>query len=163
MLNQLDLTKVLFLDIETVPLEQSYQNLESDWKELWDRKASYLRRAEETEDELYQRAGIYAEFGKVICISLGFLVRDGGNREFRVKSIYGHDEKELLIELSEVLNRFYKGPDYLLCAHNGKEFDFPYLSRRMLINSVTLPHLLDIAGRKPWEVQHLDTMQLWKF
>lgn len=164
MFNKLALSKILFIDIETVPFQASYKDLDKEWKSLWDRKAEFLSRNEDDDpNSLYQRAGIYAEFGKVVCVSLGFLVLKGEKREFRLKSIHGEDEKELLTKVSEVFNRFYNGPDCLLCAHNGKEFDFPYLSRRMLINGLKLPHLLDIAGRKPWEVQHLDTMQLWRF
>ncbi len=164
MLKQIDLSKVLFLDIETVPQAEDHSKLDEQWKELWDHKASFIRSEEETTpEELYGRAGIYAEFGKVICVSMGLFSFQGTKREFRLKSISGHDETTLLKELILILDKFYKGSEYLLCAHNGKEFDFPYLSRRILINSLNLPHLLDIAGRKPWEVQHLDTMHLWKF
>jgi len=164
MLDQLDLSKILFLDIETVPQEEHYSNLDDDWRSLWERKSSYLRATRDsTAEELYERAGIYAEFGKVICVSFGILNKQESKREFRIKSIANANEKELLIELREILDKFYKGPEYLLCAHNGKEFDFPYLARRILINGLKLPHLLNIAGRKPWEVQHLDTMDLWKF
>jgi hypothetical protein len=104
-------------------------------------------------------AGIYAEFGKIICISLGFI----NGEEFRIKSFYGDDEKVLLNEFITLVNSNYASPNKLLCAHNGKEFDFPYLARRIILNGLELPSLLDIAGKKPWEVQHLDTMVLWKF
>lgn len=164
MLEHLDLSKILFLDIETVPQVADFDELDDDWKALWEHKAEFLKRSsEQTAAELFDRAGIYAEFGKIICVSVGFFVFKDAKREFRIKSITSHDEKELLIELRNLLNKFYKGSDSLLCAHNGKEFDFPYLARRMLINNIPLPSLLDIAGRKPWEVQHLDTLQLWKF
>lgn len=164
MLDHLDLQKILFLDIETVPFVESYSNLDNDWRSLWERKASFLSTTDEdTAESLFHRAGIYAEFGKVICVSLGFFNINGNKREFRLRSVYGDNEQKLLEELSLILDKFYKGPEYLLCAHNGKEFDFPFLARRILINNIQLPHLLDIAGRKPWEVQHLDTMNLWKF
>lgn len=156
----LNINKVLFLDVETVPAQPEYSRLDEQMKKLWDRKAGHIRQKEEqSPEELYQRAGIYAEFGKIIVISVGF---HNGN-EFRLKSFFGEDEKLLLEDFSSMLNRHYNEPDDLLCAHNGKEFDFPYISRRMLINGIEIPEILRIAGRKPWEVRHLDTMELWKF
>jgi len=164
MLKHLDLRKILFIDIETVPAIEDFSSLDKDWQMLWNRKASFLSKAgEENAEDLYERAGVYAEFGKVICVSLGYLHYQEGLKEFRMTSVYGDDENELLKETARLLKKFNKGTDRLLCAHNGKEFDFPYLSRRMLVHGIELPYLLDISGRKPWEVQHLDTMQLWKF
>lgn len=159
MLDNLDLKKVLFLDIETVPQHEQYNDVSDRMKKLWDIKANFIAKNEETPEEVYERAGIYAEFGKIVCISVGFLHGD----ELRLKSFYDHDEKQLLNDFCALLNQFYNSPYHLLCAHNGKEFDFPYLARRMLINHITLPKVLDIAGKKPWEVQHLDTLELWKF
>ncbi|GAB4320076.1 MAG: 3'-5' exonuclease [Bacteroidales bacterium] len=160
MLYQLNFSKILFLDIETVPMTAAYRDLPDRFRKLWDKKAEYLRRSEEdTPDKLFSRAGIYAEFGKIICISVGFAY----NQEFRMKSFYGDDEKILLQEFAEMLTRYFPSGEYLLCAHNGKEFDFPYIARRMLINRIPLPDILNIAGKKPWEVAHLDTMELWKF
>jgi 3'-5' exonuclease len=160
MLKQLDFQKILFLDIETVPMVENYELLSEKFKKLWDKKAEYLKKTpEDTTDTLFTRAGIYAEFGKIVCISCGFFY----NREFRLKSFYGDNELILLQEFSVMLNRYHTHRDNLLCAHNGKEFDFPYLSRRMLINGIALPELLDSAGKKPWEIAHLDTMELWKF
>ncbi len=163
MLDSLKLDHVVFIDIETVSQKESYQKLEPEWKKLWDRKAAFIRKQEENEEDVYQRAGIYAEFGKVICISVGVYREVEGQRQFRIKSFYGKDEKKLLTDFSNLLKKHFNTDDYLLCAHNGKEFDFPFLARRMLINHIKLPYLLDTAGRKPWEVQHLDTLQLWKF
>ena len=161
MLENLNLEHVLFLDIETVPLYKSYKDMPENLRKLWDKKAGKLTTQQdpETAEELYNRAGIYAEFGKIICISVGFV----NGREFRIKSFYGDDEKLLLEEFSEMLNRYYSMPHHLLCAHNGKEFDFPYIARRMLVNGLPLPQILDLQGKKPWEVQHLDTMELWRF
>ncbi|MBN2175191.1 MAG: 3'-5' exonuclease [Bacteroidales bacterium] len=160
MLYNLNLDKVLFLDIETVPMVESYDELPENFQHLWDRKVEYLRKeGNETPDQLFQRAGIYAEFGKIICISVGYIL----NREFRLKSFYGDDENVLLKEFCELLNRYYNSRDHLLCAHNGKEFDYPYIARRLLINGIHIPDILNIAGKKPWEVAHLDTMELWKF
>jgi hypothetical protein len=161
MLNDLKLEDVLFLDIETVPATSDFTNLTEEEKKLWEKKAELIRRndPETTADELYARAGIYSEFGKIICISCGFT----NGKEFRIKSYYGDDERILLEEFADTLNKHYYTDRYLLCAHNGKEFDFPYIARRMLINSIPLPKMLDIAGKKPWEIRHLDTMELWKF
>ena len=160
MLNYISLDKILFLDIETVPMCATYDELPERFVPLWDKKAGYLKREEEdTPSALFPRAGIYAEFGKVVCISFG-MFRDGN---FRIKSFYGDDEKALLTDFANLLESKFSSKDFLLCAHNGKEFDFPYLSRRMLINAIPLPETLDLAGKKPWEVAHIDTMELWKF
>jgi len=161
MLDKLNLESVLFLDIETVPAYAEYGSMPDEFKKLWDHKASRLTKENETDNPegLYQRAGIYAEFGKIICISVGFITA----RKFRLKSFYGDDEKLLLTEFSGLLCKHYNTPQHLLCAHNGKEFDFPYISRRLLINGLPLPAILDLQGRKPWEVRHLDTMDLWRF
>lgn len=161
MLNDLNLDDVLFLDIETVSAVASFDQLDDRFKTLWEKKAELLRRnnPEATADLLYKSAGIYAEFGKIVCISCGFT---NGN-EFRIKSFYGEDEKILLQKFADLLNNHYSSKRHLLCAHNGKEFDFPYIARRMLINQIELPEILNLAGKKPWEVKHLDTMELWKF
>lgn len=160
MLYQLNLSRVLFLDIETVPFEAQYHDLSERMQKLWNKKASHIKtESEDTPEDLYGRAGIYAEFGKIIVISVGYF---NGN-EFRLKSFYGDDERELLLEFSQLLNRHYNNADDMLCAHNGKEFDYPYIARRMIINGIELPFILQIAGKKPWEVKHLDTMDLWKF
>ncbi len=160
MLQNLNLSNILFLDIETVPAEPEYDRLSEKMKKLWERKANYLKKTEEdTPETLYDRAGIYAEFGRIICVSVGLF---NGN-EFRIKSFYGDDEKLFLEEFAQMLSRHYDGPQHLLCAHNGKEFDFPYIARRMLINGIVLPDILQMAGKKPWEIRHIDTMELWKF
>ncbi len=162
MLDHTHLRNILFIDIETVPLAEHYDDLDDDSKHFWNRKSGYLRKEEETPEDLYPQAGIYAEFGKVICISVGFMHEEEG-WQLRIKSMYGHDEKKVLSEFIALLNKHYNSNRYLLCAHNGKEFDFPYLSRRILINNLKLPALLDVAERKPWEIRHLDTLKLWKF
>lgn len=163
MLEHIKSNKILFLDVETVSQKEKFDELSERWQLLWEKKARFLGTAEDTPEVLYERAAIYAEFGKIICISVGFLGLQDGKRIFRMKSFFGEDEKALLEEFANLLRTKFNSSDTLLCAHNGKEFDFPYLSRRMLINKIKLPNLLDLAGRKPWEVQHLDTLQLWKF
>lgn len=155
------LDKILFLDIETVPASPTFEDMDERFRKLWEKKAEQLKRhkPDATADQLYTSAGIYSEFGKIVCISCGFM----NGKEFRLKSFYGDDEKILLEEFAYTLTNHFGDGSTLLCAHNGKEFDFPYIARRMLINGVKLPDILNLAGKKPWEVKHLDTMELWKF
>ena len=156
-----DFSKILFLDIETVSQEKTYDQLSERMQKLWDKKADQLNRDNDdlTPADIYDRAGIYAEFGKIVCISVGIF---NGER-FRLKSFYSHDEKALLADFADMLNRHYDSPYAQLCAHNGKEFDFPYIARRMLINGIQIPKVLQVAGKKPWETNFIDTMELWKF
>ena len=156
---------ILFLDIETVPQSPDYSSLPADWKKLWDTKSTSLVKYHEgqTNETLYPRAGIYAEFGKIICISCGVLQGSGDQRKIILKSFSGDDEKLLLQQFNEMLNKWVAGEQKFLCAHNGKEFDFPYLCRRMIINHLSIPPILNISGKKPWEVNHFDTLELWKF
>ncbi len=164
MLEQLDLERVLVLDIETVSQKPDFDSLDKVSQDLWQLKAANLKGADQqTPEELYSRAGIYAEFGKIVCISVGIFRAYDDHFQFRVKSFFSHDEKELLEQFAELLNSRFDNNRFLLAAHNGKEFDFPYLSRRMTIHGMKLPLLLDTPGKKPWEVPHLDTMELWKF
>lgn len=163
MLDNTKVEDVLFLDIETVPQSPSAENLDPVMKLLWEKKSKHFRAPEETAEGVYERAGIYSEFGKIICISVGF-VRDKNPFGLRLKSFFGDDEKTLLEEFSEMLGKFCSArKEATLCAHNGKEFDFPYIARRMIINRMIIPEILDNAGKKPWEVKLLDTMDLWKF
>ena len=159
------LQNILFLDIETVPQYSCYDELPQDWKKLWDLKSVYLLRNKEIETSvtIYERAGIYAEFGKIICISCGFLQGHGNEKKLSIKSFHGDDEKLILFQFCEMLNRWGNGNSKFLCAHNGKEFDFPFLCRRLVINELPIPELLKLSGKKPWEVNHLDTLDLWKF
>jgi 3'-5' exonuclease len=156
---------ILFLDIETVPQFSGYSSLPEDWKQLWDTKSVSLIKYHEgqTNETLYPRAGIYAEFGKIICISCGVVQGSGGQRKIIIKSFAGDDEKILLLQFMDMLGKWSAGEPKYLCAHNGKEFDFPYLCRRMIINNLPIPALLNISGKKPWEVNHFDTLELWKF
>lgn len=160
------LNNILFLDIETVSQVRSFEELSEPWQQLWTRKAESLLRnnkEELTVAEIYDRAGIYAEFGKIVCISCGVLQGNGENKSMLIKSFYGDDEKKILADFCEMLTKWGTGGQKYLCAHNGKEFDFPYLCRRMIINNECIPALLSISGKKPWEVNLLDTMELWKF
>ena len=164
MLNKIDISKILFLDIETVPISYEFATLEEKTKQLWDKKTKYLQERDRlTAEEIYEKAGIYAEFGKIICISVGFLVHVKGDAQIRLKSFANKNEKFLLQEFIDLLNSYYNHESYILCAHNGKEFDYPYISRRLLINELKLPKLLNNAGKKPWEINNIDTLELWKF
>lgn len=160
MLDNIKSENVLFLDIETVSQFSKYEGLPEELKVFWDHKAQFIAHNEtDTPSKLYERAGIYAEFGKIICISVATLREN----QLRVKSFFNDDESVLLNEFADLLNKSYSKKESLLCAHNGKEFDFPYIARRMLINGITLPSILNIASTKPWEVKYIDTMELWKF
>ena len=166
MLDEIAIENILFLDIETVPQYKTYEEVPEKLKALWDKKALRLFGEESTleNDEKYHRAGIYAEFGKIVCISVGIVSTEKNGEKFaRIKSFYGENEKELLEKFAHLLNTHYRRTNVRLCAHNGKEFDFPFISRRMLLNKVRLPLILDTAGKKPWEVMHIDTLELWKF
>jgi len=166
MLTHTELQKCLFLDIETTSQFPRFEDMPQRFQDLWTRKSQTLQAsihpdAQKSPAELYpERAGIYAEFGKVICISCGFLIQKEGKWLLRVKSFSGNDEAQLLKAFQEMLQR---SAFTRLCAHNGKEFDFPYLCRRMLIAGINLPPQLDLQGKKPWETGHLDTLELWKF
>jgi len=165
MLDHVNIENMLFLDIETVPQYPAYGELPETFQKLWDRKADHFRKEDQTVEEVYDRAGIYAEFGRIVCISAGFVMQKMGERYYRVKSFYDDDERKLLSAFNNMLDKFTAYPGKCLCAHNGQEFDYPYIARRALINGLKLPHILDTAGMKPWEIKDklLDTMQLWKF
>ncbi len=162
MISKLHLENILFLDIETVPEAHHFSELDTTKQELWEAKSKYQRKDDFTAEEFYERAGIWAEFGKIICISVGYFSFQGDLRTFRTTSFYG-DEMQLLKEFKNLLISHFSQAKHLLCAHNGKEFDFPYIARRMIIHGITLPYKLNLFGKKPWEVPHLDTLELWKF
>jgi DNA polymerase elongation subunit (family B) len=165
MLDKLLPEHVLFIDIETVPLYENLASVPENMQKLWIKKAGQIAKADETAEGLYNRAGIYAEFGKIVCISSGKIFRKGEERAYRVKSYCGDDEKIILQDFAAMLTKFMTNPLHRICAHNGQEFDFPFIARRMLINGLPLPSVFDIAGSKPWEIREvmLDTLQLWKF
>ena len=164
MLKNVNYSKILFFDIETVPQTFDYNELDERGQGLWDKKTRFIQEREDlTAEEVYDKAGIYAEFGRVVCISLGFVLQKEGETQIRIKSIANEDEIALLQEFLDLLNSYYDSPDFLFCAHNGKEFDIPFLCRRILINNLKIPYMLNVSGKKPWEIKHLDTMELWKF
>ena len=157
------LTDILFLDIETVPEVPDFSDLGEEKQKLFAQKTEYQRKDEITAEDFYERAGIWAEFGKIICISVGFFTLSGNQKTFRIKSFYGDEESVILKDFAQLLGNHFNRPEQVLCGHNAKEFDFPYIARRMIINGIKLPQKLSLFGKKPWEIPHLDTMELWKF
>lgn len=162
MLDKLNLEHILFLDIETVPCEEHYDHLDPEWQFLWEQKTQYQRRDEFTAEDFYERAGIWAEFGKIVCISVGYFTIKNDIRHFRVTSFVG-SELAILHDFSNLLNNYFGQPQHLLCGHNIKEFDIPFIARRMIVNAIPIPNKINFIGKKPWEVPHLDTLELWKF
>ncbi|MEJ7914306.1 MAG: 3'-5' exonuclease [Chitinophagaceae bacterium] len=158
------LPNILFIDIETVPQYPSFDKVPEEAKAFWSKKAAQLKRNRESDspESMYPRAGIYAEFGKIACISCGIISGSGDDKKLTLKSFCCEEETTILADFCELLKK-WAAHDKCLCAHNGKEFDFPYLSRRMIINRLTVPDVLQCAGKKPWEIAHLDTLELWKF
>ncbi len=163
MLEQYQPENIMFIDIETVPQHPAFEDVDPELQILWDKKSTYFRKEGQSPAEVYERAGIYAEFGKIVCISAGVIFYKNGERCFRTKSFAGDDEKALLEEFAKVLAGFTNDPKNHICGHNSREFDFPYIARRMIIQGITLPPVLDVAGKKPWEIKFLDTLDLWKF
>ena len=160
MIQNIPFEKILFLDIETVPQYGNWEDLDESSQKLWDKKTKMQRKEDFSAEEFYtERGGIMAEFGKIICISVGILEKNG---KLKIKSFYGDDEKKLLEEFGVIFNS-PKLREVILCAHNGKEFDFPWIARRFLINGMQPPLPFQMFGKKPWEIPHLDTMELWKF
>ena len=157
------LKDILFLDIETASMTETLEEMDDRFREEWTRKAQHLTQGSEISPEelFFQKAGIYAEFGKIICIGVGYFVYnpEEGRLQFRMKSFAEEHEHDTLLMFRDLLEK----RNWTLCAHNGKEFDFPYLCRRMLVNRIPLPQCLQMAGKKPWEIRHLDTLELWKF
>ena len=157
------LEHILFLDIETVPEQPNFDLLDQETQQLFDAKTTYKRKENDlTAAAYYGHAGIWAEFGKIVCVSIGYVTTTTEGRQFRVRSFSG-EEPKLLRSFKELLDHHFSDRQHRLCAHNGKEFDFPFLARRMLKHQLALPLLLQLMGKKPWEVPHLDTLELWKF
>jgi DNA polymerase elongation subunit (family B) len=165
MLENYKIDHILFLDVETVPQVYDFKAVPERSKYLFNEKVKNQVNEEVTIEQLYrQRGGILAEFGKIICISVGYIQKLDENYQLRLKSFYGDDEKKILEDFSALLNKSFKNEkEDVLCAHNGKEFDFPYLCRRMLVNGIKIPKILQIMGKKPWEINHIDTLEFWKF
>ncbi len=162
MIEKINLNNILFLDIETVPETENFQQIDDEMQHLWEQKTQYQRRDEFSAEAFYDRAGIWAEFGKIVCISVGYFTNKADVRNFRVTSFFG-EEKKILLDFNNLINNHFDGSQNILCGHNAKEFDFPFIARRMIINGIAIPQKLNLFGKKPWEIQHLDTLELWKF
>ena len=158
-----DLDTILFLDIETVSQYPNFSELTEDTQKLWEKKSQRIIEEGKTAADCYPKAGIFAEFGKIVCISVGYIKTLDNIRTLRIKSFYGEDEKKLLTEFNALVSKYFNTYEHSLCAHNGKEFDFPYIARRTLIHGLTIPSCLDTRGMKPWDVKHFDTLELWRF
>jgi len=161
---QLQFEKILFLDIETVPQAYQFEQLDDKSRVLFEAKNRFQISPEKSIEQIFdERGGILAEFGKIVCISVGMLHEGSQGKSIRLKSFYHDDEETLLKQFKRLLEDHYNTPYHVLCGHNSKEFDIPYICRRMLINGLALPNILQISGKKPWEINHIDTMELWKF
>ena len=158
------LENILFMDLETVKATRDYHQLEERLRKQWDRKSNIINRdSEKLPEEIFrEKGGIYAEFGKIIAIGMGFIKIEEEEPTLRIKVLKNEDEKQLLEEFITIVNKFSQA-DLQFCAHNGREFDLPFLSRRMLVHGLSLPECLQMAGKKPWEIKHIDTLDLWKF
>lgn len=162
MLQKINLENILFLDIETVPLQPSFELLSAENQEMFANKTAYQRREGIAVEDFYERAGIWAEFGKIVCISVGYFLHKNGERQFRVTTFFG-EEKQLLQDFANLLESHFTAPNIQLCGHNIKEFDLPFIARRMIINQLNIPEKINNMGKKPWEINHLDTLELWRF
>ncbi len=166
MLENINPFDLLFIDIETVPKVKSYDALDAYEQELWyEKKGKNKLETELTEEYYFNNAAIFAEFGKIICISVGWIAQDGMFRQFELKSFCNDDETKLLKDFSTFLrNQLVVNKKMILCGHNIREFDVPYICRRLLINNLSLPDYLDtLQSKKPWETGLLDSMDFWKF
>jgi 3'-5' exonuclease len=156
------LDKVLFIDIETVPEHPDFSMVSEETQHLFEEKTKYQRKDDFSTEEFYDRAGIWAEFGKIVCISVGFLTFKNEERQLRIRSFYG-EEADLLKDFSQLVETYFSTSEHFICGHNIKEFDLPFIGRRMLIHNLPLPEPLRLYGKRPWEIKHLDTLELWKF
>lgn len=159
------LKNILFIDIETAAQHAKFEDVDERLQKHWERKASFLKNEHglSTAEMYVDRAAIYAEYGKVVCISFGGFYEDNNELNLRVSSFYGDDETEILNSFVKIIEKHRAKNNLLLCAHNGKEFDFPYLCRRMVLKGLTLPNILQLSGKKAWNIPHLDTLEMWKF
>lgn len=165
MLSNLEIQNILFLDIETVPVVSNFSELDSNFQKLWTEKHHFFRDSQHLEpaETFSNKGGIYAEFGKIVCISIGYLHMDKRNRDFRIKSFSSGDESEILKAFAALIKKSFNTKKNNICGHNVKEFDIPYICRRMLVNSIEIPKIINVGGIKPWETQYIDTLQMWKF
>jgi DNA polymerase elongation subunit (family B) len=162
------ISNIVFIDIETVPIVSDFELLDENLQKLWTLKAKQLNRVHDEELDpakvFKEKAGIFAEFSKVVCIGIGYINFKENNAYLRLKSHCESDEKNLLNNFITTIQKFeltFKSIRF--CGHNIKEFDLPFLCRRMVINQCMIPQSLQIQNKKPWEINHIDTLELWKF
>ena len=164
-MQNIKLENILLIDIETVPQQPDFELLSHEWQQLWEEKTQRLLPENTSAAAFYeQRAGVMAEFAKIICVSMGYFIKQGEQLQLRIKSFYGDDEKKLLQELVSTLNQSEaKNNRWSFAGHNIKEFDIPFMCRRLLINGLHIPAYLDFQNMKPWETNTIDTFQYWRF
>lgn len=162
MLDKVQLDKVLFIDIETAPLFDRYSALTEEEKQFYSVKVPPVNE-EQSDDERYQRAGLFAEFGRIVCISIAYIRDTRIGKEIRLKSFYHSDEEVILKDFSSLLESHFSSPYHVICGHNIKGFDIPFICRRLMIHRLPIPAIINVIGKKPWEINHLDTMEIWKF
>ncbi len=164
-MQQLPIENLFLMDIETVSQAADFDILNDEWKELWTEKSLKSLPPEMSVEEHYaKRAAIFAEFAKVICISTGYFRKEGDEWQLRIKSFYSENEKEVLENFSKMLTQIQtKNSKWIFTGHNIKEFDIPFLCRRMIVNNVEIPSIMDFQNMRPWETPSLDTLHLWRF
>ena len=155
---------LIVIDIETASVSASFNLLEEKWQELWEEKTARILPDGITPDEFYpQRAGVMAEFSKIVCISIGYFIREQ-QLKIRVKSFYGDDEKKILVDFLQTISKIESfNNNWCFAGHNIKEFDIPFICRRLLVNNMRIPPYLDFQNMKPWETNIVDTFQYWRF
>lgn len=161
----LALNQLLIIDIETVSQYPGFECMDDSWKQLWQEKVMKILPAGVSAAEFYlQRAGVMAEFAKIICISVGWLKQDESGVDMFLRSFFGNDEHELLSKFIVAMNERNEGlNDWCFVGHNIKEFDIPFICRRLLVHGLPIPNYLDFQNKKPWETNLIDTFQYWRF
>lgn len=164
-MNHIQIKQLLFIDIETVPATFHFHQLSKHKQKLWADKVNRYKKEDINAEDLYKkRAGILSEFGQIICIAIGFITGNQPPHQMRIKAFASKNEKEVLLPFIQLLNQSFRNVhQFYFCGHNIKEFDIPYICRRIVINGLPLPDALNLSGLKPWEVNHIDTLELWKF
>ncbi len=164
MLEEYPLNNILFLDIETVPMCRHFKEMPKKFQQLFEEKTIKQRKDNEDVASFFEeKAGVLSEFSKIVCVSVGLFDTKSSSLKFRLKSFFGNNEHKILSDFCSLVNKSFNTSNHYLCAHNGKAFDFPFLARRLLINNMSIPNILNISTKKPWEKQHIDTMDLWRF
>lgn len=155
-----------FVDTETIPGYKDFNDMPEELARMYERKFGHELanndpdKFDNFEDHYRARAALYPEFGKIVCLVIGVIFVDDKDKQekLKLKTLCGRHEDKLLAEAAPIIDKFDS-----LVGHNSKEFDFPYLCKRFYVHGIQLPQILNIAGKKPWEVSLIDTMELWRF